>query len=164
MRSVLDVRHLPDASLSVYVVDLASGDVVLDWNADVARNPASTIKLLTTLVALDVLGPAYQWQTDVYALGDVEDGHLRGDLLIKGGGDPFLVTERVWQLLREVRQAGIHAIDGDLLIDDSYFEIGNEDPAAFDKQPLRAYNVGPNALLVNFKVVRYWFEPDQWSS
>ena len=86
--------------------DLASGDVVLDWYPDVARNPASTIKLLTTLVALDVLGPAYKWQTDVYAVGDIEDGHLQGDLLIKGNGDPFLVTERVWQLLREVRQAG----------------------------------------------------------
>lgn len=160
LRSVLDIRHLPDTSLSIYVEDLASGDVVLDWNPDVARNPASTIKLLTTLVALDILGPTYQWQTNIYAMGDVEDGHLRGDLLIKGGGDPFLVTERVWQLLREVRQAGIHAIDGDLLIDDSYFEVGYEDPAAFDRQPLRAYNVAPNALLMNFKVVRYWFEPD----
>jgi D-alanyl-D-alanine carboxypeptidase/D-alanyl-D-alanine-endopeptidase (penicillin-binding protein 4) len=160
LRSVLKVRQLPDDSLSIYVQDLANGDVVLDWYPDVARNPASTIKLLTTLVALDVLGPAYKWQTDVYAVGDIEDGHLRGDLLIKGRGDPFLVTERVWQLLREVRQAGIHAIDGDLLLDDSYFEVAAEDPAAFDKQPLRAYNVGPNALLMNFKVVRYWFEPD----
>ena len=56
--------------------------------------------------------------------------------------------------------AGIREIGGDLLLDDSYFDVPEHDPAAFDRQPLRAYNVGPNALLMNFKVVRYWFEPD----
>ena len=72
----------------------------------------------------------------------------QGDLLLRGQGDPFLVTERVWQMLRLVRQAGIHAIDGNLLLDDSYFEVPAHDPAEFDRQPLRAYNVMPNALLI----------------
>ena len=63
-------------------------------------------------------------------------------------------------MLRGIRQSGIDSISGNLLLDDSYFDIGEYDPAAFDKQPLRAYNVAPNALLMNFKVVRYWFEPD----
>jgi D-alanyl-D-alanine carboxypeptidase/D-alanyl-D-alanine-endopeptidase (penicillin-binding protein 4) len=115
--------------------------------------------LLTTLVALDTLGPAYRWKTDVYALGDIRNRRLDGDLLLKGYGDPFLVTERFWQMLRGIRRAGIDEIAGDLLIDDSYFDIGTYDPGAFDSQPLRAYNVAPNALLSNFKVVRYWFEP-----
>ena len=159
LQSALDVRNLPDDSLSIYVEDLQSGEIVLELNPAVARNPASTLKLLTTLAALDILGPAYKWQTDVYALGDIKDGHLQGDLLIRGNGDPFLVTERVWQMLRKVRQAGIHEIDGDLLLDDSYFLVADEDPAAFDRQPLRAYNVAPNAVMMNFKVVRYWFEP-----
>ena len=159
LQSALDVRNLPDDSLSIYVEDLQSGEIVLELNPAVARNPASTLKLLTTLAALDILGPAYKWQTDVYALGDIKDGHLQGDLLIRGNGDPFLVTERVWQMLRKVRQAGIHEIDGDLLFDDSYFLVADEDPAAFDRQPLRAYNVAPNAVMMNFKVVRYWFEP-----
>ena len=156
----LAVRSVPAATLSVVVHDLAADETVLEWLPDTPRNPASTIKLLTTLVALDVLGPSYTWPTEVYAMGDVEAGRLRGDLLLKGYGDPYLVTERVWQLLRQVRQTGIHDIEGDLLIDDSYFEVEEEDPAAFDQQPLRAYNVVPNALLMNFKVVRYWFEPE----
>lgn len=160
VQSVLELRQLPPESLSVYVEDLDSGDVLLSWQELEPRNPGSTIKLLTTLVALDILGPAYVWQTEVYALGEVESGQLNGDLLIKGNGDPFLVTERVWQLLRDIRQAGIREIDGDLLIDDSYFQVPQDEPAAFDRQPLRAYNVAPNALLMNFKVVRYWFEPD----
>jgi len=160
VRHILDIRKVPHDSLSVYVHDVDSGEVVLNWQDRVPRNPASTMKLLTTLVGLDILGPTYRWTTDVYALGEIDDGRLDGDLLIRGRGDPFLVTERVWQMLRLVRQAGIHAIDGNLLIDDSYFEVPPYDPAEFDHQPLRAYNVGPNALLMNFKVVRYWFEPD----
>ena len=160
VRHILDIRKVPHDSLSVYVQDVDSGEVVLNWQDDVPRNPASTMKLLTTLVGLDTLGRNYRWTTDIFALGEVEDGRLDGDLLIRGGGDPFLVTERVWQMLRLVRQAGIHEIDGNLLLDDSYFEVPEHDPAEFDHQPLRAYNVGPDALLMNFKVVRYWFEPD----
>ena len=160
VRRILDIRKVPHDSLSIFVQDVDSGEVLLHWQDDVPRNPASTMKLLTTLIGLDVLGPTYRWETDVFAIGDINDGKLDGDLLIRGRGDPFLVTERVWQMLRLVRQAGIHEIDGNLLIDDSYFDVPDYDPAEFDRQPLRAYNVAPNALLMNFKVVRYWFEPD----
>jgi serine-type D-Ala-D-Ala carboxypeptidase/endopeptidase (penicillin-binding protein 4) len=164
VQRVMTHRQLPPDTLSIYVEDLQSAQPVLRWHDDVARNPASTIKLLTTLVGLDVLGPTYQWHTDVYAIGAIDAGHLRGDLLIRGGGDPFLVTERVWQMLRQLRQDGIRDIDGDLLIDDSYFAVPEQDPGAFDRQPLRAYNVAPNALMMNFKVVRYWFEPSDDAS
>ncbi len=160
VRSVLNLRQVPHDSLSVHVIDLDSGETVLGWQDQVSRNPASTMKLVTTLVALDVLGPSYRWPTDIYALGEVADGRLDGDLLLKGYGDPYLVTERVWQMLRRIRQAGIREVIGDLLLDDSYFDVAPYDPAEFDRQPLRAYNVAPNALLMNFKVVRYWFEPD----
>ncbi len=161
VQNALDVRNVPAESLSLYVEDVDSGEVVLRWRDEETRNPASTIKLLTTLAALDILGPAYRWKTEVYAFGDITGDVLDGDLLLKGYGDPFLVTERVWQLLRNIRNRGIREIKGDLLIDDSYFDVGEYDPGAFDRQPLRAYNVAPNALLMNFKVVRYWFEPDE---
>ena len=155
----LSHRQVPAAATSIHVQDLESGEVLVSWNADVPRNPGSTIKMLTTLAAIDILGPTYTWQTDIFALGPVVDGALQGDLLLRGQGDPFLVTERVWQMLRRIRHAGIDTIEGDLLIDDSYFDVGEYDPGAFDRQPLRAYNVAPNALLMNYKVVRYWFEP-----
>ncbi len=160
IQSSLNLRKVPDNSLSIYVENLDTGEPVLSWNEDVPRNPASVIKLLTTLVALDVLGPAYTWKTEAYLLGETDGPVLDGDLLLKGYGDPFLVTARVWQMLREIRQKGISRITGDLLIDDSYFDVPYHDPAKFDREPLRAYNVAPNALLMNFKVVRYHFEPD----
>lgn len=164
IQSALNVRQVPHNSLSIYVEDVDTGKPVLQWLDDEPRNPASTIKLLTTLVSLDILGPTYRWKTEVFARGTQRNGRLDGDLLVKGYGDPFLVMERVWQFVRDIRYAGVRDISGDLLIDDSYFEVGDYDPAAFDKQPLRAYNVAPNALLMNFKVVRYWFEPDRQSN
>lgn len=160
VQNALNVRNVPHDTLSVSVIDVSTGKPVLQWQSEQARNPASTIKLVTTLVALDVLGPTYRWHTDVFARGTIEDGRLDGDLLIKGYGDPFLVTERVWQMVQQIRHAGIREIGGDLLLDDSWFDVGEHDPGAFDRQPLRAYNVAPNALMMNFKVVRYWFEPD----
>jgi len=160
VNNVLLHRSLPADSLSIYVESLESGETVLAWNPDEPRNPASVMKILTTLVALDILGPAYRWDTNIYLLGDIEDGNLKGDLLIQGKGDPFLVTDRFWQMLRRLRQAGVHTIEGDLLLDDSYFSVPFYDAAEFDREPLRAYNVGPNALLSNLKVVRYTFEPD----
>ncbi len=160
VRSALNLRQIPAETLSIYVADVDSGETVLEWGSDVPRNPASTMKLLTTLVALDILGPTYRWRTDVFVQGELQEGRLDGDLLIKGYGDPFMVAERVWQLLRDIRRAGITEISGDLLIDDSWFDVHDYDPAAFDHQPLRAYNVAPNALLMNFKVIRYQFEPD----
>ncbi len=160
----LNLRKAPDDSLSIYIENLDTGELLLTWNEEEPRNPASVAKLLTTLVALDILGPAYTWKTEVYVVGELNDGVLEGDLLLKGYGDPWLVTERVWQMLREIRQRGIKRISGDLLIDDSYFDVPYHDPAKFDREPLRAYNVAPNALLTNFKVVRYYFEPDRKSA
>jgi D-alanyl-D-alanine carboxypeptidase/D-alanyl-D-alanine-endopeptidase (penicillin-binding protein 4) len=160
VQSALNARNVPPDTLSVFVTDVETGETILEWRGDEPRNPASTIKLVTTLVALDVLGPAYRWRTDVYTEGELQNGRLNGDIVLKGYGDPFLVTERVWQLLRKIRLAGVQEITGDLLLDDSWFDVGEYDPAAFDQQPLRAYNVAPNALLMNFKVIRYWFEPD----
>ncbi len=160
IQNVLQHRNLPADSLSIYVESLDTGETVLAWNEAEPRNPASVMKMLTTLVALDVLGPAYRWDTNIYVLGDVEQGVLKGDVLIQGTGDPFLVTDRFWQMLRSLRQSGVENIEGNLLIDDSYFSVPFYDAAKFDHEPLRAYNVGPNALLSNLKVVRYVFEPD----
>lgn len=164
VQSSLDLRKAPGTSLSIYIENVDTGETVLTWNENVPRNPASVIKLLTTFVALDILGPTYTWKTEAYLLGKTDGSVLDGDLLLKGYGDPFLVTERVWQMLREIRNRGISKITGDLLIDDSYFDVPYHDPAKFDREPLRAYNVAPNALLMNFKVVRYYFEPDHQSA
>ena len=80
VENALKYRRVPDQTLSVYVESLDTGAVVLAWNDAVPRNPASVEKMLTTLVALDTLKPAYTWKTDVHVLGEVKDGVL--DVLV----------------------------------------------------------------------------------
>lgn len=148
-------------NLSIAIREVDSGEVVFSFQPDLALNPASTMKLLTTYAALSTLTPGHLWYTDVYALGEIDaDGVLQGDLALRGGGDPYLVEETLLQLLTELRRRGIRRISGDIVLDNSLFDLPPEDPGAFDREPLRAYNVVPDALLVNFKVIRFWFEPD----
>lgn len=148
-------RHgLSSDGLSVYVQELGRETPAISYAADVARNPASTLKLLTTLVALEELGPAYAWRTEAYGHGRLHQDRLQGDLYLKGYGDPYLVQENFWRFLRALRQQGLRQIEGDLVLDQSYFAPEHENPADFDGRPTRAYNVLPRALLVNFQAVR----------
>jgi D-alanyl-D-alanine carboxypeptidase/D-alanyl-D-alanine-endopeptidase (penicillin-binding protein 4) len=147
-----------DVSIVVQAVDAA--EPVLSHLPEVARNPASVMKVVTTWVALEYLGPAYRWPTEVYLNGDFDGATLDGDLAIKGYGDPYLVLEEFWKVLRGLRRLGLEDIDGDLIIDDSFFAIGEPDPGEFDGQPFRTYNVVPSALLVNFKAVHFSFFAD----
>ncbi len=133
----------------------------LSHRADVPVNPASLMKLVTTYAALDLLGPAFNWQTPVYADGPVQGGVLQGNLYLKGQGDPKLVLERLWLLLRRVQALGIAQIAGDIVLDRSAFEPLEQSPGEFDGEPLRPYNAAPDALLLNFKSVLMTFTPDR---
>jgi D-alanyl-D-alanine carboxypeptidase/D-alanyl-D-alanine-endopeptidase (penicillin-binding protein 4) len=156
---VLKRHGLSARGLSVYVHEVGQPEPVLAISADAPRNPASTMKLLTTLVALEELGPAYTWKTEAYASAPVRDGVLDGDLYIKGYGDPYLVIEHFWRFLRALRKGGLTDIRGDLVIDQGFFEPAPGQPADFDHRPQRAYNVQPHALLVNFQAVNVRFLP-----
>jgi D-alanyl-D-alanine carboxypeptidase/D-alanyl-D-alanine-endopeptidase (penicillin-binding protein 4) len=133
---------------------------ILSLNAARPMNPASTMKLLTTYAALDLLGPAYSWKTEAWLDGELKDGVLHGDLVLKGYGDPKFTFEQFWLWLRELRARGLREIRGDLVLDRSFFELPPHDPAAFDNDPVRAYNVGPDALLLNFNTLRLRYLPN----
>jgi D-alanyl-D-alanine carboxypeptidase/D-alanyl-D-alanine-endopeptidase (penicillin-binding protein 4) len=132
----------------------------LTWRAQAPVNPASIMKLVTTYAALDLLGPAFTWTTPVYIDGPVNNGVLTGNLYIRGQGDPKLVIERLWLLLRRVQGFGIQSINGDIVLDRSAFEVPESNPAAFDGESLRPYNAAPDALLINFKSVVMTFVPN----
>lgn len=150
----------PEAFAALVVPADAREAPRLAWRSAAAMNPASVMKLATTYAALDLLGPAYTWRTPVYAQGPVQAGTLQGNLYLRGSGDPTLVVERLWLLLRQVRARGIATIGGDIVIDGSAFPVAARDAGKFDGQPQRAYNAGPDALLVNFKSVVLDFVPD----
>lgn len=151
--------QVPIESVAILVREVGARDALIAHNLDRAMNPASVMKLVTTYSALELLGPAYVWKTDVLINGDIRNNTLTGDLILKGGGDPKLSIERFWLLLKQLRERGLKNIKGDLVIDKSFFGEVAADPARFDGETLRAYNVGPDAMLVNFKTVRFFFVP-----
>jgi len=147
--------------LSVYIRDLDADQPLVTHNANVQRNPASTMKLLTTFAALKTLGPSYRWKTEAWIRGTLNDGVLDGDLILKGYGDPFLVHERYWKFIHDLRDKGLNIIKGNVIIDNSYFDIPEIDPAAFDHTPHRIYNAQPSALMYNFQATRFLFKADE---
>jgi len=160
VEQALQRAHVPADALVVVVQDASALTPRLSWQARVPVNPASLMKLLTTYAALDLLGPSWTWNTPVWLQGRIEDGVLDGDLVIKGSGDPKLVMERMWLLLRRVQQLGVREIRGDIVLDRSAFSVPDLAPGDFDGEPLRAYNVQPDALLLNYKSVQLTFTPD----
>ena len=158
--TALKQANIPLSSVGIVVQQADARTPLLSQNATQAMNPASTMKLLTTYAGLEILGPAYQWKSEAYLDGKLENGVLQGNLVFKGYGDPKLTIEQFWLWMRELRQRGLREIRGDIILDRSFFEAASHDPAEFDNDPTRAYNVGPNALLLNYNALRLRLIPD----
>ena len=119
---------------------------------------SSVMKLVTTYAALELLGPAFRWKTEAYLDGARRADVLEGNLVLRGYGDPKLTYESFWLLLRGLRGRGLREIRGDVLLDRSYF--APVAGARIDDEVFRPYNVLPDALLVNFKSLRFTFVPE----
>ena len=152
--------QLPAAHAAFFVQRVDAEKPLLVHNGGRRMNPASTMKLVTTYAALELLGPAHTWKTQALADAPLRDGVLAGNLYLKGSGDPGLTLERFWLLLRQLRARGIATLTGDLVLDRSEFRLPPHDPAAFDNEPLRPYNAGPDALLTNFNSLRLTLVPE----
>ncbi len=133
---------------------------LIKHRADVGANPASVMKLITTYAALDQLGADFTWKNRVYIDGILEAGVLQGNLIVRGSGDPKLVLERIEDLFKAVQARGVREIRGDILLDRRVFDVPDKNPADFDDEPLRPYNVAPDGLLLNFKALIFNFLPD----
>jgi serine-type D-Ala-D-Ala carboxypeptidase/endopeptidase (penicillin-binding protein 4) len=150
---------VPLENVGVYVAEANSGQAVIAHRADRPMNPASVMKLITTYAALELLGPAFTFKTEVFAApskGDV----VQGNVVLKGHGDPKLTLEDFWLLLRALRARGVREIRGDLVLDNSYFDLPSSDQNGFDNRSYRAYNTSPEATMISFKSVTVRFVPD----
>lgn len=148
---------IPQNSVAIYVQAVNAPSPILTHNGGKSHNPASVMKLLTTYAALDLLTPAYRWKTEIYRDGYVTNGVLNGNLIIKGYGDPSFKSQEFWRLLMSLQQAGIREINGDLLIDKSYFAKNVDNRKTFDAETWRAYNAEPSAFLVNGRSTSFKF-------
>ncbi len=158
-RSVLTRESVPESSVSIVVRDAASSNTLLQLNAAMPRSPASTMKILPTWAALDLLGPAYAWKTRAWTDVPVVKGVLKGNLYLQGGGDPLLTIERWWRFVNDLRQTGLRVIEGDIVIDQTRFSAASERPEDFDGKFWKTYNVLPDAMLVNWQSSDFTIRP-----
>ncbi|MES2637072.1 MAG: D-alanyl-D-alanine carboxypeptidase/D-alanyl-D-alanine-endopeptidase [Pseudomonadota bacterium] len=148
---------IPQASVGIYVQAVDETQPVIAHNPETSMNPASVMKLITTNAALDLLTPAYRWKTEIYHDGDLLNGVLHGNLIIKGYGDPSFKAQDFWRLLMALQQADINEIKGDLIIDKTVFAKNMLNQPPFDEEIWRAYNAKSSAFLVDGRRTSFKF-------
>jgi serine-type D-Ala-D-Ala carboxypeptidase/endopeptidase (penicillin-binding protein 4) len=155
IRARLAAAGLPDDSLS-FVLQRSDGRTLAAHAPLSPMQPASTLKLLTSLVALETLGPAWRGRSELLAAGRLEAGVLHGDLVLRGMGDADLDAEAFTAMLRMARLKGVREVRGDLLLDRTAFDPARADigVAPFDETPQFRYNVIPDALSLNTNLLR----------
>jgi D-alanyl-D-alanine carboxypeptidase/D-alanyl-D-alanine-endopeptidase (penicillin-binding protein 4) len=146
---LLQAAHIPEDAVGIMV--LRGGEPVLAHNAGQTMSPASTIKVLTSIVALEQLGPVFRGRTELRTDGVMAGNTLKGDLVLRGGADADLTEDVLRQMLQTLRNQGIKTIHGDLLVDRQLFQPARADLGTppFDGTPEFRYNVIPDALMLN---------------
>ncbi|MFY8083463.1 MAG: D-alanyl-D-alanine carboxypeptidase/D-alanyl-D-alanine endopeptidase [Rubrivivax sp.] len=159
VQALARAAHLPQEAVAVVVAPLrpeAPGQRFVSMGADRALQPASTMKVLTTLAGLELLGPTWRGSTRLLRSGPLEQGVLHGDLVLEGGADMDLSADALQALLRKARDRGVEVIRGDLILDRSAFRPTRSDLGLppFDEAPEFEYNLIPDALTVDSNLLR----------
>ncbi|CDG80703.1 D-alanyl-D-alanine carboxypeptidase/D-alanyl-D-alanine endopeptidase [Janthinobacterium agaricidamnosum] len=146
---LLRAAAIPEQAISVVV--LRGDTTLLSHGAQQSMQPASTMKMVTTAVGLEQLGPIFRGRTEFRTSADVIDGVLKGDLILHGGADADFNDDALNHMLQNLRKQGIRKIQGDLVLDRQLFQPARPDLGVppFDETPEWRYNVIPDALLLN---------------
>ncbi|GAA1613223.1 D-alanyl-D-alanine carboxypeptidase/D-alanyl-D-alanine-endopeptidase [Kribbella sancticallisti] len=124
------------SQVGLVVRDATTGETLYDRNGATRLLPASNTKLFSSAAAMETLGAGYKFHTDVLATAPVRDGKLRGDIYLKGYGDPTALESDYVDLAKQVAKSGVKRISGDLVADDTYFDkVRLGDSWAWDDEP-----------------------------
>jgi D-alanyl-D-alanine carboxypeptidase/D-alanyl-D-alanine-endopeptidase (penicillin-binding protein 4) len=143
------------AEHGVIFTRLSDGKVLYEQSADSLLSPASVTKVITSAAALSYFGPAFTFKTPIYYTGKVDNHILQGDLYIKGNGDPFIISEILWQTAVDLRHLGIKEIRGSIIIDNQLFdgEVRDESRLNGTQKSTHAYDAPVSSFAVNFNTV-----------
>ncbi|MBR7801399.1 D-alanyl-D-alanine carboxypeptidase/D-alanyl-D-alanine endopeptidase [Undibacterium fentianense] len=160
---LLKKAGLKNQYLSMVVMPAREGKPEFAYQAENIVSPASTLKLLTSFIALDELGPNFRWKTQAYIDAPIQQQVLQGKLYLKGGGDPNLTYDKLSLFLRSLRIQGLRDIQGDIVLDRNYFQPNRPELNAsnFDDNPDAYYNVIPDALLIHSNITALTITADQ---
>jgi len=150
LEEILRSPRLDDAVVGVHVRDVLADRSLFDRNSTKLFNPASNMKLVTTAAALYHLGPSYRFRTTAYRDRSLRNGVLKGNLYIKGRGDPTLTNERLFGLVNEIALHSIEKVEGNLVVDDTYFDAVSEGPGWEQERSDKSYAPPMGGLSVNY--------------
>ncbi len=150
LREQLVASGLAPEHYGLYAAPITGGAPLLAWQADQPFVLASTAKLVTSIAALELLGPDFRWRTEAHLTGPLRDGRLLGDLVIVGGGDATLSSVDVLAWMRRWRAEGLEEILGDIVLDRSRFRLSDDDHASTPTPAAeRPHHVRPDALTLD---------------
>lgn len=151
---LLQEANIPQEAVGLQV--LRGGRTVLAHGAERSMQPASTMKLFTTMAALEQLGPVFRGRTELRTTGELVRGVLRGELYLRGGADADFNEDALIHMLQALRAQGVKRIQGDIVLDRQLFQPARADVglAPFDEFPWAYYNVIPDALLANTNLLK----------
>ena len=160
LTEILSDTALRGARVSFMAQMVDTGQVLASYNPEKLINPASNVKLITAAAALRILKPEYRYRTRYYAWGPIVDGVLKGHLVVKGFGDPTVVTERLKKVASGLANMGIKKITGQVIVDDSFFD-GVREASGWETEeaPERAYAAPVGALSLNYNAVSVLLRP-----
>ncbi len=159
-RDILNHPALDGAELGFMVWDVEGNQPLATFGEDSQLNPASNAKLLTSASALALLGPNFRWKTEYYVTGPIVNGVLEGDMVVKGYGDPTVITERLQAVADELYLQGLRKIRGKILVDDSYFDHDLEARGwEMEEAPDRAYAAPVSGLSLNYNAIGVHLRP-----
>lgn len=138
------------------VIDVDSGEVLEERLGSTLLPPASTLKSITAIYAINRLGPSFSFATELLATGQVRDGVLTGDLVLKGSGDPTLDTDRLADLVTNLGATGLKEVKGRFLLWTG--DLPSGDRIDHDQPEYVGYNPSYGGLNLNFNRVHFEWE------
>jgi len=156
---LLSKDRIDPSQVSIYITPTKGSNVLAEHRIDEQRKPASVIKLATTYSALLEFGPRWRWPTQFFYTGTFHDGTITGDLAVKAYGDPTLSCKDLPGIVKRLKRIGVREVQGNLLIDRSFFAVDNRISSGFDNHPYSEYNAMPEALMFDDHLCRIIVDP-----
>jgi D-alanyl-D-alanine carboxypeptidase/D-alanyl-D-alanine-endopeptidase (penicillin-binding protein 4) len=158
VRALVGDRTLRGAEVGVVVMDADSGAILAQANEHLPLNPASNAKVVTAAAALAILHGSHRYQTTLS--GTIKSGAVTGDLVLRGHGDPSLETGDLWALVQDLRTHGVRRVEGDVVVDQKFFDELTT-PPAFEQQPNEwaAFRAPVSAVAINENTITLSVRP-----
>lgn len=161
LQKIIKKAGIPQSDIGLYITtgEAENLEVVLDINSTKKMIPASISKVVTASASLENFPPGYRFKTQLLSAGEIQEKSLKGDLVLKGGGDPGFVAENMWFLVNHFKRNDIQKIEGDIVVDDTLFDSIRYDTSRQAERVDRAYDAPVGAMSFNWNSVNIFVRP-----